>query len=95
MPEPPRPDYLARIANTGDPLTPMDLEMCGGRSMQLRWTVQDQLDLRRIAAVLRGLANRLEIYSEPRRYDERAALLGARIERTQAQHQLMRPRKKA
>ena len=87
------PDYLARIVKTGEPLGQMDIDICGGRGMQLRWRVDDQLDLRRIAAVLRDLANRFEVYSEPRRFDERAALFGARHERDRAQHKLTRRRK--
>ena len=88
-------DALARIARTGEPLTDHDLAICGGRSMQLRWRVEDQLDLRRIATVLRDLANRMEVYSDPRRFDERAALFAIKHERGLAQGKLTRRRKSA
>ena len=88
-----KPDYLARIARTGDPLTPMDLDICGGRAFQLRWRIEDQLDARRVAALLREYANRLEVYSNPRLFDERAALSGMKYERAITQGKLTRPRK--
>lgn len=93
MPEP--PDYLARIARAGDPLSQMDLDICGGRAFQLRFRVEDQLDARRIAALLREFANRLEVYSDPRRFDERAALAAMKYERAITQGKLTRRRKGA
>lgn len=81
---------IRRVVKTGTSLSPLDQEMVGSLSMQLRWTVQDQLDLRRIAAILRHYANRLEVISDPRRYDERSALMMARTERKFTQNKLAR-----
>lgn len=47
--------------------------------------VGDQLDLRRIATILREFANRLEVISDPRRFEQRTAILVAKTERKFAQ----------
>lgn len=77
-----------RVIDTGTPLSPLDQDIIGSLAMQLRWTVGDQLDLRRIAAILREYATRLEVISDPRRYDQRASLMLAKYERKRAQDRL-------
>jgi hypothetical protein len=77
-----------RVIATGSPLSPLDADIIGSLSMQLRWQVGDQIDLRRISAILRAFANRLEVISDPRRFDTRAALLLAKYERKLTQDKL-------
>ena len=84
-----------RVIATGTPFTPLDDLIMGNRAMQLRWVVGDQLDLRRIAAILREFANRLEILSDPRRFEQRTAILTAKTERKLAQDKLAsKPRRR-
>ena len=77
-----------RVMLTGSPFTQMDEDIMGSRAMQLRWVVGDQLDLRRIATILREFANRLEVISDPRRFEQRTAILMAKTERKFAQDKL-------
>jgi hypothetical protein len=49
-----------RVIATGSPLSPLDQDIVGTMAMQLRWQLTDQLDLRRVAAILRHFANRLD-----------------------------------
>ncbi len=77
-----------RVVLTGSPFTQMDEDIMGSRAMQLRWVVGDQLDLRRIATILREFANRLEVISDPRRFEQRTAILMAKTERKFAQDKL-------
>lgn len=89
MPEPPRLDPATRrVIATGSPFSPLDDDIIGSRAMQLRWVVGDQLDLRRIATILREFANRLEVASDPRRFEQRTAILMAKAERKAAQNKL-------
>jgi hypothetical protein len=77
-----------RVIETGSPLSPLDQDIIGSLAMQLRWQLTDQLDLRRVAAILRHFANRLEIISDPRRFETRTALLMAKLERKMTQDKL-------
>jgi len=77
-----------RVVLTGSPFTEHDEIVMGSRAMQLRWVVADQLDLRRIATILREFANRLEVISDPRRFEQRTAILVAKTERKFAQDKL-------
>ena len=77
-----------RVVLTGSPFTQMDEDIMGSRAMQPRWVVGDQLDLRRIATILREFANRLEVISDPRRFEQRTAILMAKTERKFAQDKL-------
>ena len=75
---------LRNVARRGDPLDEWQRQ-CIGRAAQLRIPLRDQVDLRRCAAILRNLANRLEVMSEPRRFEECNALLQAKGEVSAAQ----------
>lgn len=77
-----------RVILTGSPFTAHDEAIMGSRAMQLRWVVQDQLDLRRVASILREFANRLEVLSDPRHLDQRLAIIAAKTERKFAQDRL-------
>jgi CelD/BcsL family acetyltransferase involved in cellulose biosynthesis len=55
----------AAIAKNGDPL-PDHVRCVVGASAQLRVPMRDVIDLRRTAAILRGLANRMEALSTTR-----------------------------
>ncbi len=79
---------VQRIVETGDHLSPIDRAIVGNAGMQLRWEIRDQLDARRIAEILRTLANRFEILSQPKAYKEREALMLMRFERGTAQARL-------
>jgi len=89
---------VRRLIETGDHMSEMDRSIAGHSAMQLRFRIRDQMDLRRAAAILRDFANRLEIASDPRRFDERDALGHARHHRKLTQDKLAslsRPRKDA
>jgi hypothetical protein len=79
---------MARIIKDGDPFSPLDRMLIGDMRLQLRFEVRDQIDLRRIATILREFSNRLEIISDPKRYDQRSAMLMARLERKLTQGRL-------
>lgn len=68
---------LMRAAATGDPLTAMDRDILGHGAVRLHVPLRDPVDLRRIATVLRELANGLEV-SSGLRGDARTALFAAR-----------------
>lgn len=80
-----------RIIQTGDPL-PEWARGIIGNSMQLRIPLRDPIDLRRVAEILRGFANRLEVLSS-RKDDAHSILLAAVGERRMIQARLQsRPR---
>lgn len=57
-------DALDRVVKTGDALT-AEQRISIGDAWQLRWSVPDALSQRKVAAILRDLANKLEVYSQP------------------------------
>lgn len=52
----------ARVIRRGDPLSDWSRQVIG-RSVQLRLPLRDPIDARRLAAILREYANRLEVLS--------------------------------
>lgn len=64
---------LRNIIARGDPLDQWQRD-CIGRAAQLRLPLRDKVDLRRIALILRDLANRAEVISSLRHSDDFSAL---------------------
>lgn len=75
------PDDLARtmrnIMDRGDSLDEWQRQSIG-RAAQLRLPLRDKVDLRRLAVILRGLANELEVASSMRTDTDFGALLRAK-----------------
>lgn len=78
---------LNRAARTGDPLSPIDRDILGHRAVRLHVPLHDPVDLRRIATILRELANGLEVASGMRG-DARSALFTAKYHLKTASNRL-------
>ncbi len=70
-------ENLRRAALTGDPLSEFDRDILGRSAARLHLPLRDPVDLRRLASILRNLANDLEVSSHMRG-DARHALFSAR-----------------
>ncbi len=69
---------LRRIIATGTPLEAWQRAALGGPTAQLRIPLRDKVDLARVAAILRDLANKLEVASVRRDHSDFDALMAAR-----------------
>lgn len=78
---------LHNIVARGDPLEEWQRDTIGPTG-QLRIPLRDKIDLRRVATILRELANRLEVMSSLRHVEDFGALLQAKGEIRSAQARL-------
>jgi len=85
---------LHRAVHHGDCLAPIQRDILGHSARRLHIPLRDPVDLRRVAAILRDLANKLEVSSHIRG-DALTALFAAGLHIKKASGQLMsKPRRK-
>jgi hypothetical protein len=83
---------LRNIIARGDPLDPWQRAAIG-KSAQLRLPLTDKVDLRRLAVILRDLANVLEVASGTKHDDDFASLMRAKAAVVIAQGKARRERR--